>query len=908
MSLRSEVLEQVQIDTNVEHQHVAFCDAHDLLAIINAGEDSEAAVTVYRLKGEIAFTVSLRDDEDLRPLSMRWKPDGTLLAVNWSDQVCCLYSGENGKLLYELPTRRVKQGYDGSWTLDVNLQEPVGGVDASELDVEDAASSAPVIWTSYDEGRGKRKGGQRNGEDSTTDDFFDRLDGEPVNGTTNSAGRSDSPISDLVNAITTLDTTTVMPRLGKIETSTGVRHSPESNKFSTQASTDTIFDASAFAPGIFSTLLASDTKGCVTVFVDETIKVGHVQLSHSHQLKTASHPECQSQVVLTRDEEGSHGYQLDFIDLPLDRLGSSLNYIVSLNTRRLQSLMAYITHTIRCVHQEIQTGIKGVPTRLMKLLEEDLQSAAAESTLHSGAEPTTNTAINELQHIALTSNFHPVVLEWLKDIVKETGHKRWDQATNAMYDHIQSYLFKNLLPALQRFVAAVSALRGQARWHQHTGKFAVKLDVFEQLLQWADTLSIVAQRTLHVVTEQHAQFEAFSKWLRVMIDVAVAGPGSKSADETEEREAPNYDVDLVLRYLRGPLMGSLLKVLAESAPAVKGMLAREAFFEHEVVRSLSREGTIAALEMLESGSEGVFDGLSTRHDVQPQSRDAVNLPLLTCLLKAHTRLAIEEINDWQAQAVPRAPDVVSLGDASPSPDLGKVYDMVIYPTPSPTTNRTVTKEEETLSILADSNSESEPPSLAVVQVARRRDAPPGTPSPHPVSIQTLDIPPTTPSSATEPSSHTEASHVIVVHAAFLPFPTATKATTNALTNTGEAQRPQALILTRTSEEGDDATEHALILLTTTSPSNDSASRTSRILHTWPSSSPTSPSPPSFLPSPTHFTIGGRPGKRVVVVFSPATTGGASGGHGRIKGTKWEVLDLERMVEADGGEGDDGMEE
>ena len=855
------VLEHVYLDAAIDPQTVAFCDAHDLIAVINLGEDLENAITVYRLKGQPAFTIALRDDEDLRPLSLRWKPDGSLLAVNWSDEVCCLYSGENGKLLYELPTRPSAGGDEASCSLDINRQDAPGNGMEDDAEGDGSGSRlAPMTWTSYDSGGKSNHSRGQNEEDLTTEDFMSMMNGDMANGSNTKQDRSDSGISDLVNAITTLDTTTVLPRLSKIDPPSGMRHSPESNKFSTQASTDTIFDASTFAPGIFSTLLASDAKGCVTVFMDETIKVGHLQLPATQQIQSASDPHCPTQVILSRNQENTAQLTLNFIDLPLDKLGSPLNYVVSLNTRRLQSLTSYITHTIRCIHQEIQTGIKTVPARLMKLLEEDLQSAAGDSTSPS-TTTTPNIATLELQHLALISSFHPVLLEWLKDIVKETGHKRWDQTTNSMYDHIASYLFKNLLPALHRYVAAVSALRGQARYHQHTGDFAVPIERLDALLEQADTLSLVAQKTLQVVTAEHAQFRAFSKWLRTMIDIAVAGPGTKSADETEEREAPNVDMDLCLRYIRGPLVDSKLKIFAESNPVVNvGMMDREAFFECEIVQAMVRERTVAALGKVdEAGGEGLQ--ARGKGDEGAMEVDNINLPLLACLLRAHTRVAIESVNQWQAQAVPHSPDTIELYSV---PSRGEVYDLAVYP-PQPGHEAEEEGEEETVHILFSPDAEDEEQHLRLLSVQRRR-RPKGQHVEPTVDESTLPI------TNTEGGRRMgQEGGKLTLHHAVLTSPTSAF----------------ALISDDNNGEG---TRYHLLHLTLPPPTPSSPPTQPRILHTF---------PPNTLTArrPTHFLLGGRAGKKVAVIFF-SYSASASASKGKDKGTMakgWEVLDLEAVA-------------
>src|ERR1700761_9422423 len=75
---------------------VAFCEVHELLALAKTG-----GVDVYRLNGQHVFTVTPPDDEDdgQEPSALAWKPDGSLLGVGWAGGACCLFSGEDGRLM-----------------------------------------------------------------------------------------------------------------------------------------------------------------------------------------------------------------------------------------------------------------------------------------------------------------------------------------------------------------------------------------------------------------------------------------------------------------------------------------------------------------------------------------------------------------------------------------------------------------------------------------------------------------------------------------------------------------------------------------------------------------------------------------------------------------------------------------
>lgn len=83
------VLQQVHIEISFDFEQVALCDIHDLVATVNAGNLSGTCRQVYRrLRGDVAFAIALRDDEDLLPIFLRWKPAGSLLSMTCSGEVC----------------------------------------------------------------------------------------------------------------------------------------------------------------------------------------------------------------------------------------------------------------------------------------------------------------------------------------------------------------------------------------------------------------------------------------------------------------------------------------------------------------------------------------------------------------------------------------------------------------------------------------------------------------------------------------------------------------------------------------------------------------------------------------------------------------------------------------------------
>ncbi|KAI7552528.1 hypothetical protein KC331_g1829 [Hortaea werneckii] len=256
----------------------------------------------------------------------------------------------------------------------------------------------------------------------------------------------------------------------------------------------------------------------------------------------------------------------------------------------------------------------------------------------------------------MTTEFTDTMKEWLVDIVKETNHKRWDQAINTMYTNIHNHIFIDLLPALDRLSIAASALRGHARWHEGTDKFDAPPALFSNILSGVDALRLIAKKVLLTVMTEHRQFRAFSKWLRVMIDVGVAGPGTKGAAETEEREVPNLDFPLILAYIKDTLSGSSLAAYVNQPEGLRGEVSsfKELFAKSEL-NAVGYEKTATALESLAGGSLGTQE-------------PALNMPCTAVYLSAHVRQMDEQVTKWQGRVLTE-PESVPLEGASHSTRL-----------------------------------------------------------------------------------------------------------------------------------------------------------------------------------------------------------------------------------------------
>ncbi|KAK3725405.1 hypothetical protein LTR37_000375 [Vermiconidia calcicola] len=653
------ILYEKHLSAQIETHLATYCDAHDLIA---AARTNERDVVVWRLNGQEAFTVKhpsaddYDDESGSTPIAVRWKPDGSLLGVGWADGWCCLYSGEDGKLVSQHSTSE-RSDEDLEWRLD--LSSPDHETHSGSAPEEGEAQGCTCVgWTAY---RASESGSMANGKHSpdidgmgelTTEDWFYGADDdvELANGHAVKKVNANS-ISQLADSIMTLDVTRPLPSLSAIP-SHGLRAGSHASKFSSQAAVDGIFETRKPASHGIDVLITSGSSGFSNVLVNDSVKIGSVHLG-AHSAHSASNPRCSSSAILS-DAETDGMYRLHYIDLPLAILGGSLLHVIATNMKRLQNSMAYITQTIRCIQHDFTTGLQ-FPSRLLDRLKDELDPDEDGDT------------ISKLYHLAMTTSFTPKVLEWLTDIVKDTNHKRWDQAVNTMYSNIQNHIYINLLPALDRLSIATSTLRGHAKLHEGTSKFDVPSELFSTLLDQVDALRLVAQRVQLIVMTEFRQFRAFSKWLRVMIEVGIAGPGSKSAIETEEREVPSLDYSLLLSYIKDTMTGSKLAVHVEQAQGMQGSCDKGSFFEHPGVRGRSRENTIEALEKVHTLDDP---------GVQDSGYD-ISMSTLTARIAAQVRLCLESITAWQSKMLSQ-PTTTYLREI---PSESRVFDMrMVCPT------------------------------------------------------------------------------------------------------------------------------------------------------------------------------------------------------------------------------------
>ena len=408
----------------------------------------------------------------------------------------------------------------------------------------------------------------------------------------------------------------------------------------TVESADSLLDVSTLASEHVSTLVATTTAGNTAIYLNDNLKMGGFDVPSSNTIRHASNIATPCQVILAGDTAETK-LKLYYIDVPLPTLGGPMLQFVAMNTKRMQHLVAYVALTVECIHTDFNAGLQ-LPSRLISYITEELE------------EKQETDLVSSLYHLTVTATFTPVMLEWLADTVKESTHKRWDKSINDVYQHIQNHIFINLIPALDRLAIATNSIRGHAMSHQHTDTF-VSPEPFGALMDDIDAIRLLAQKLQLIIMKEHRRFKAFSKWLRTMIDIGVAEPGSSAAAEIEERELPNIDDTLVLSYIEDTLISSRLTPHLEKLDGAS-----------RPPGSTDRPSVMKAIQDLDHCSNGVL----------AEATSQLRLRDLTNRLTDRTNEIKASITHWQSKMLP-SPQSIELNDLIKIESGASILDMAL---------------------------------------------------------------------------------------------------------------------------------------------------------------------------------------------------------------------------------------
>lgn len=423
-------------------------------------------------------------------------------------------------------------------------------------------------------------------DSSTIKDLWSRLgldlaDEPPVSDEDDlEAQGQEALMKDLPRQLAFLDVESILPRLSPIPT----RHTASGryDMFATQAALDDYFDSMQRKDRLAADVMfVGHAGGRNRVTVDDILEINYTpdfpgsdiepmeegeETTHSLlPLMYTSHRRSKQHAILRaeRDDEVTDGPNQSFknlhislFDIPLMSSGGSHLHLIVSRTAQLRDLCGYISCSIVSAKSDWTTHTN-LPSRFMENVNETLEEKG-EGALE-----------DNLYHLAMTGNFTPTMLEWLRDELAERGHKRWDHAMTTLYTELSKIMHTNLLPVLERSMVVATSLRGLARYYSDTPHFNVPPEAFTSILSTLSSLQLLVHEAVQILGSEQRQFRAFSRWLRHQIDLAAADPDSLSAKDMAERETPQLDLPNTLAYLEGGLTKSRLKPIVFSTPEIE---------------------------------------------------------------------------------------------------------------------------------------------------------------------------------------------------------------------------------------------------------------------------------------------------------------------------------------------------
>ena len=212
----------------------AYCDVHDLIATVSS---STGDVVVYRINGQVAFTIKGRR-HDAEVTVLKWKPDGSLLGLGWTDGLCGVYSGEDGRLLSQSSV--VDEQEEKDWKLDLAPDFETASQTVEDMGDEGRAATC-IGWTAYpSHSKISSEPTIRSEVSPTAKKWFHGVGDDFQNSETDEASRITPVIEELTRSLTTLDVTSVVPQLSAIP-SHGARSRTHGRKFACKVGSDRVY-------------------------------------------------------------------------------------------------------------------------------------------------------------------------------------------------------------------------------------------------------------------------------------------------------------------------------------------------------------------------------------------------------------------------------------------------------------------------------------------------------------------------------------------------------------------------------------------------------------------------------------------------------------------------------------------
>ncbi|KAI5801561.1 anaphase-promoting complex, cyclosome, subunit 4-domain-containing protein [Peziza echinospora] len=468
----------------------AWSPQHDLLCFVTTNDN----VLLYRMNGQRVWGLAQRKDKEGRVETLRWRPDGKMLALGYADGVTRICDVNNGKIVL-LVSPDVAAGF--------GKVSCVGWADNR----------------SVSKARREREGHH---------------------------GGIPPVLEGIPKGVLDLEINQMLPRLSVLPAGTA----PDS-LFSSKTTLDAMINTVKGGDGeILDVLLVGDVNGKVLVNIFESFIVGTLQLSTlcpqlGTQCKLIQHtapPSLSTHALLVTSPNNLYLTTLDL--LFTSQFGQYLHQLAFTSTK-LQALLKYIKETVAAMNVEWKT-MNDLSMRYVSLVEEDLQAAGSSS---SGGGVGL-----EFFELLVTGVGSAALKEWLVDVLTERGQKRWEKTSIGGYESLRRLAHEHLLPTCERVTILLTRLRGLARWKERGSPLGLEPEDFTRCIDTVSGLTIYAHSFITKLNHELDLFRCFSAWLKNVLDELSSVININDAPP----EDPQIDTLKVAEYVGEHLLSSSL--------------------------------------------------------------------------------------------------------------------------------------------------------------------------------------------------------------------------------------------------------------------------------------------------------------------------------------------------------------
>ncbi|KAJ5038336.1 uncharacterized protein L3040_007202 [Drepanopeziza brunnea f. sp. 'multigermtubi'] len=487
---------------------ITYCPSMDLVALVTADQQ----VLIYRLNGQRVFG-AIQRASNLRVESIRWKPNGQLLAIAWSDGSVRIVSAESSKTVLQFSTG-----------------EGVGGVTcmgwATNL-IRRAGSSSSRTGT-----------GSWETFLSSNREFLDEK----------------APL-DLPQDLSLIDIETSLPKLSVLAAGGN-----SDDVFSSRLSLDALFRP--FDPkddNFVNVMVVGTREGNIHLSIYDSFELGtfvspiNIDGAPCQLIRHASSGQLSTHALLM--EPPSSTGSLYFVPMDLRFISVSSDYLSLFASRStaLNNLLRYI-HQVQILMVGEWKATQDLPSKFLRNINETLE------------EKDDRNIIQALYHSVATGHTLPTVREWLVDELSERGHKRWDKAVTTGLENLRRLVHENMLPALERCSIILSRLLGIVKFQGSNSSMGFTTRQINLIMDTIACLHLVCSKILIQVIDDLELFASFSTWLRFEIDKLASNSSASPNEDTAEKES-SIDHSKVLLYLQTSLKSSPLALYFNDSPS-----------------------------------------------------------------------------------------------------------------------------------------------------------------------------------------------------------------------------------------------------------------------------------------------------------------------------------------------------